>query len=167
MIIVFDASTLILTARIDLLHLIAGDLQGRMLMPDAVEREVCRKGNPDAAVISQLVVAGRIEVKRIAVSRELEKLEEDLAIDRGEAAAILLARNEGADLVATDDRNAIRACRLLGLGFVPTPALLVRAVEKGIVARQAGLLKLEKLQTIGRYRREIIRHAAAAIGEVK
>jgi len=165
--IVFDASTLILTARIDLLHLIAGDYQGRMLVPDAVEREACRKGFPDAASIRQLIEAGRIEVARIGVSRELEKLEEDLAIDRGEAAAIILARKEGTDLVATDDRNAIRACRLLGLGFVSTPALLVRAVEKGIIGKKEGLLKLEKLQSVGRYRREIIAHAAAAIEEVK
>lgn len=165
--IVFDASTLILTARIDLLRLIAGDYRGRMLIPDAVEREACRKGFPDAAAIRRFIEAGRIEVVTVSVSRELEKLEEDLAIDRGEAAAILLARNEQADFVASDDRNAIRACRLLGLGFVSTPALLVRAVEKGLVDREEGLLKLEKLQVIGRYRQEIIAHAAAAIGEVK
>lgn len=165
--IVFDASTLILTARIDLLHLIAGDYRGRMLLPDAVEREACRKGFPDGAAIRQFIEAGRIEVVVVKVSRELEKLEEDLAIGRGEGTAILLARNKQADLVATDDRNAIRACRLLGLGFVSTPALLVRAVEKGIIARKEGLLKLGKLQAIGRYRQEIIAHAAAAIGEVK
>ena len=165
--IVFDTSTLILTARIDLLHLFASDYRGRMLVPDAVEREACRKGFTAAAAIRQLIDAGRIEVKRVGVSRELEKLEDDLAIDRGEAAAILLARSERAELVATDDRNAIRACRLLGLGFVSTPALLVRAVEKGIIGKGEGLLKLEKLQAVGRYRREIIVHAAAAIGEVK
>ena len=113
--IVFDASTLILTARIDLVHLIAGDYRGRMLLPDAVEREACRKGFPDAAAIRKLIEAGRIEVVVVKVSRELEKLEEDLAIDHGEATAILLARNKQADLVATDDRNAIRACRLLAL----------------------------------------------------
>ena len=45
--------------------------------------------------------------------------------------------------------------------------LLVRAVEKGIIERKEGLVKLEKLQAIGRYRQVIIAHAAAAIGEVK
>jgi predicted nucleic acid-binding protein len=163
---VFDASTLILTARIGLLPLFAGSYQARILIPDAVEREACRKGQPGAAEISSLIETGRIEVVRIGASRRMEKLEEDLAIGRGEAAAILVAQREGANMVATDDRNAIRACRLLGLGFTSAPALLVRAVEKGIVGVQEGLAKLEKLQAIGRYRVAIIAQARAAIEEV-
>lgn len=40
------------------------------------------------------------------------KLMEDFNIDEGEAEALILAIQEKAIMVATDDRNAIRACKL-------------------------------------------------------
>lgn len=165
--IVFDASTLILIAKIDLLHLFAADYPGRILVTETVEREACSKGFPETAVIGRLIESGRIRVVKVAVSRELEKLEADLAIDRGEASAILLARREGAELVATDDRNAMRACRLLGVGFTSAPAILLRAFEKGIIGKKEAAQKLSRLQTVGRYRREIMAHVSAAIEEVR
>jgi len=43
---------------------------------------------------------------------------DDFNIDEGEAEALLLAIQAGAETIATDDRNAIRASKLLKIDFV-------------------------------------------------
>jgi predicted nucleic acid-binding protein len=48
----------------------------------------------------------------------------------GEAEALVLALEKEAVVVATDDRNAIRACKVLRINFVTSLGILVRAVEK-------------------------------------
>ena len=66
-------------------------------------------------------------------------------------------------IIATDDRNAIRACKMLKLEFITAVAVLVRAVEKGMIDKDEGLAKLQKLQTVGRYRKTIIEDAVRLI----
>lgn len=61
-------------------------------------------------------------------------------------------------MVAADDRNAIRACRLLKIEFITAIAILIRAAEKELNKGEA-VLKLEKLETIGRYKKAIIADA--------
>jgi len=83
----------------------------------------------------------------------------DFNIDEREAEALLLALQKEAELIATDDRNAIRASKLLKIDFVTAIGFLIRAAEKKIVERSEALYKLEKLRVFGRYSLLIIENA--------
>jgi len=93
----------------------------------------------------------------------MNKLKEDFNIDAGEAEALTLAIQEKANMVATDDRNAIRACKLLNIDFVTAIAVLIRAVEKALISKDEAIIKLQKLQSVGRYSKEIINNAVKQI----
>ncbi|MEE8431785.1 MAG: hypothetical protein V3S16_11090 [Candidatus Desulfatibia sp.] len=88
---------------------------------------------------------------------------DDFNIDEGEAEALLLALQIGAEFIATDDRNAIRASKLLNIDFVTAIGFLIRAHEKQLVAKDEALTKLGRLQAIGRYSKAILTDAKKRI----
>lgn len=157
--IVFDSSTLILLAKTTILELFISNYQGRVLIPQKVKSEICSGGGEDTPFITKLIDDKNIEILKAKNNRQIRKLMEDFNIDTGEAEALTLAIQEGAHTVATDDRNAIRACKILKLDFITAIAVLIRAFEKGIIERDEALIKLEKLKSIGRYSRAIIEDA--------
>jgi predicted nucleic acid-binding protein len=55
-----------------------------------------------------------------------------------------------------DDWSAIRACKVLRIKFVTFLGILGRAVEKGLLTRDVGMLYLERLRAYGRFKDEII-----------
>jgi predicted nucleic acid-binding protein len=67
-------------------------------------------------------------------------------------------------VVVTDDRNAIRACKVLRIGFVTSLGILVRAVEKNLLTPQEGMRCLDRLRSFGRFRAEIIEEVSRQIG---
>lgn len=71
---------------------------------------------------------------------------------------------EDAAVVATDDRNAIRACKVLRIGFVTSLNLLVRSVEKGLLKPADGMSFLASLERYGRFKAEIIEEVSRRIG---
>ena len=71
--------------------------------------------------------------------------------------------DERASLVATDDRNAIRACKALKLDFTTAVAILIRAFEKNLIDKAEALIKLQKLESVARYNRAIIEEAGKLI----
>jgi predicted nucleic acid-binding protein len=88
---------------------------------------------------------------------------EDFNIDEGEAEMLTLAIEEKASLVATDDKNAIKACKILKLDFTTAIAILIRACEKGLIRVDEALKKLHKLQSFARYEKTIIETATNQI----
>lgn len=161
--IVFDSSTIILLAKIDVLDLFISNFNGRVSIPEKVRAEVCRKGREETPLIENLINDQKISVLKTKNRRNKSKIMEDFNIDEGEAESLMLAIQEGAHLIATDDRNAIRACKLLKIDFVTAIAFLIRAFEKGLISRDEALIKLKKLHSIGRYRDEIIDDALTKI----
>lgn len=157
--IVFDASTLILLAKIDLLDLFSASFTGRIIIPEKVKQEACRGGMEETPLINRLLKDGQIEVMRVKERRTVRKLEEDFSIDAGEAEALALAIENSAALVATDDRNAIRACKAVKMEFTTAIAFLVRAFEKKLIDRNEALSRLEKLESIAGYKQSIIADA--------
>ena len=101
-----------------------------------------------------------MKVKNVAL---VKRFMDDFSIDAGEAVALTLAGEKKAGIVATDDRNAIRACKLLKLEFVTAVSFLIRAVEKGVLSKDEGIVKLRQLQSIGRYSKQILDDAAQQI----
>jgi len=101
-----------------------------------------------------------MKVKNVAL---VKRLMGDFSIDAGEAEALTLAGEKKAGIAATDERNAIRACKLLKLEYVTAVSFLIRAVEKGVLSKDEGIINLKKLQSIGRYGTQILDDAAQQI----
>ena len=80
------------------------------------------------------------------------------------AEAIALALEKQAHLIATDDRNAIRACKLLRLKFITAIGLLIHMREKGVIRADEALRYLDGLARYGRYHRVILDDARQRLG---
>lgn len=161
--VVFDASTLILLARIELLDSFVARVQGGAAVPEKVSREALCGEREEMQTLISSIEKKRIAVVKVKDSALTRKLTADFNLDAGEAEALSLALENHNAIVATDDRNAIRACKALKLEFITAIAVLVRSVEKGLIVKEEGLIKLQKLQSIGRYGKTIIDDARKLI----
>lgn len=157
---VFDSSTLILTAKIGLLETLLNGIGIEAVIPRAVEEE-CLGGRKS---FEELVIQKMIHEKKVAVlpvkdRKTLTKIQDDFNLGKGEAEAILLSIRENAALLGIDDRSGINACKLLGVRFATAIALLVRSYGRRLIDRQEALAKLEALARFGRYKDSFIEDA--------
>ncbi|MGB2890663.1 MAG: hypothetical protein WBC04_23470 [Candidatus Acidiferrales bacterium] len=158
--IVFDASTLILIAKGELLEVFLAHISVPVAIPGEVAKECCgSKKTLDGVIIQKALDEARI--KRVAVKnrRLVAKLQADFSLGRGEAEAIALALNEKAQLLGIDDKNGLNACKLLGVPFTTAVGILIRSREKGLLEEPEALEKLASLAKHGRYRDSIIEDA--------
>jgi len=153
---VFDSSTLILSAKTELLGIVSEDIQ--IIIPKMVKAECARKDTFDAKLISALINNRKIEVGT-ANKEAVEKLRRDFKIHAGEAEALALAFKKQLPL-AVDDFPTIKACKILNIKFATAIHFLINIMEKGRIDREMALVKLEKLSLYGRYNRRIIDDAA-------
>jgi len=133
-------------------------------IPEKVKEEVLAGSGPDRLLIAKLIQDRRINVLRVKDRKLLRRLMEDFNIDEGEAETLMLAIQEKASRVATDDKNAINACKILKLEFTTAIGILVRACEKGLIQPDEAFVKLRKLQSFARYNETIIETARNQIG---
>ena len=158
--IVFDASTLILIAKAELLSLFLANVTVPVAIPGEVERECCgSKKALDAVIIQRALDEARIKTVVVKNRRIVAKLQADFSLGRGEAEAIALALNEKAQVIGIDDKNGINACKLLGVTFTTAVGILIRSQEKGLLKESEALQKLASLAKPGRYKDSIIEDA--------
>src|SRR5271154_7186814 len=158
--IVFDASTLILIAKAELLDIFLANVSVRVAIPGEVERECCgSKKALDAVIIQRALDESRIKTVVVKNRRLVAKLQGDFSLGKGEAEAIALALNEKAQLLGIDDKNGINACKLLGIPFTTAVGILIRSREKGLLQGSEALEKLALLAKYGRYKDSIIEDA--------
>ena len=158
--IIFDASTLILIAKAELLDLFLASIKLPVAIPGGVEKECCSsKKALDALMIQKALNESRIEVVAVRNRRLVAKLQADFSLGGGEAEAIALALNEKAQLLGIDDKNGINACKLLGISFTTAVGILIRSREKGLLEGPDALAKLGLLAKHGRYKNSIIEDA--------
>lgn len=158
--IVFDASTLILIAKVELLDLFLVNINVPVAIPGEGATECCgSRKSLDATMIQKALDESRI--KRIVVKnrRFVARLQADFSLGKGEAEAIALADNEKAQLLGIDDKNGINGCKLLGLAFTTAVGILLRSRENGLLEEAEALEKLTQLARHGRYRDSIIEDA--------
>ena len=158
--IVFDASTLILIAKVELLDLFLASVSVPVAIPAEVEEECCgSKKALDAVIIQRALDESRIKTVVVKNRRLVAKLQADFSVGRGEAEAIALALSEEAEVVGIDDKNGINACKLLGVAFTTAVGILIRSQEKGLLEETDALEKLSSLAKHGRYKDSIIEDA--------
>lgn len=157
--IVFDSSTMILLAKTDLLDLFITNFHDKVFISGRVMVEVYKEHREESPAIVKLIKDKKFEVVKIRNVMQIKRLMEDFTIDQGEAETITLALRKGINVIATDDRNAIRACKMLKISFTTAIAVLVRAFERNLMDREGAFVKLQKLQAAGRYNKAIIKDA--------
>jgi predicted nucleic acid-binding protein len=157
---IFDASTLILLAKIELLDAFLGAVSMAVAIPREVERECCgAKQTIDALRIRNAINQDRVKVLTVRNKSLVAKVQTDFALGRGEAEALALAMTEHAQLVGIDDKNGIEACKLLRLVFITAVGILIRSREKGLVSLNDARAKIDLLAQFGRYKDSIIKDA--------
>jgi len=155
--IVFDASTLILLAKIELLDILLENYKKEIIITETVLKECIKKKTFDALLIKKRVSESKIKVKQIK-STKTQKLMEDFKMNVGEAETILLAFNKKL-LVGTDDKKGISACKILGIPFATAIDFVLRANEKKLINKNQTKIKLENLSIYGWYEEKIIKDA--------
>lgn len=157
--IVFDASTLILLAKVDILREALDVAAG--IIPATVRKEVLAKSSADAELVRLLIRKEKIEVQRTS-GKASEKLMADFNLHKGEAEALVLAATLKLT-VAVDDGPAIKACKVLGIPFVTAIHFLVSLAAKNTIEKPVALEKIIRLAKLGRYKAQIIEHATQLI----
>jgi predicted nucleic acid-binding protein len=158
--IVLDASTLILIAKMEILDSFLDSMELGVLIPAEVERECCAvKKSLDALLIQKALDESRIRVVPVKDRRLVAQLRGDFGLGKGEAEAIVLAFAEKAPVLGIDDKNGINACKLLGIAFTTAIAVLIRMREKGLLTAGEALDKLSILGKQARYKQSIVEDA--------
>ena len=155
--IVFDASTLILLAKVELLREITNDI--KIIIPEKVKRECLSKKGLDAVLISTLIKEKKIEIKKTKDTRAVKKMQRDFRIDGGEAEALWLAIRLQCP-IAVDDGPTIKACKVMGQRFTTAIHFLLNLAALNRLEASVAIEKLERLSIFGRYNKKIIEDAA-------
>lgn len=160
--ILFDASTLILLANIGLLR----DLTAQVdigTTPE-IEEECVRGETTDAKLIEQLIKEKKISILEVErdEKRKAESWHQDFNIG-AEAYPLELARNRGY-LFATDDKAAIKTCKVFGVEFITAIDFLIRGYERDELDKDLAKEKLAQLKKYGRYSSSIIEYAKGKLG---
>ena len=113
--VVLDASTLILIAKAGLLDLFLAHVGVPVAIPVEVERESGgSKKALDALITQKVLDESRMKTLAVRNRRLVTRLESDVSLGKGEAEAITLALGEKVQLPGIDDKNGINVCKLLG-----------------------------------------------------
>lgn len=129
-------------------------MYGTIFIPREVYTETVERGKEkkivDAGIIEKAVGEGLIEVKELSKAQEMEaeRLCSLAAIGRGEAEAIVLARDSKSELVI-DDAVALGVAKLYSLKTLWTTTLIMEAVRRGVLTRQNAKRTIEDLVTAG------------------
>ncbi len=159
---IFDASTLILLAKIELIGKLAKETD--IVITETVEREATiKKDTFDSKLIRSLIDEGSISVELVEKNSIIEDLMRDFNMDKGEASALALYQEREGELLATDDGQLIKAAKVLGIPFASSVVFLIRANHKGLLEEDMALEKLRKLEKYGWYKERIIKDAESKI----
>jgi len=151
---VFNSSPIIFLTKLGILEA-ALDLFDRIDIPSSVYSEIRQKPDASAEAIEGLIEGRRVSVLKAENERFVSALGRRLG--KGEAEAIALSVETGADLVILDDHAARAEAMRLGLSVKGTLGIVRRLIENG--AFESDLEKLFiNLKAMGfRIRAELFR----------
>jgi uncharacterized protein len=128
-IVISDASPLIALSAVGRLDLLQ-QLYTEILIPAFVAEEILR-GTPEQPGAVEVGAADWIGVRAVSDSGLVRLLEQEL--DRGEAEAIALAVEIGADLLVADEHRARRVAARLDVEVIGVLGILVEAKRNGLI----------------------------------
>lgn len=132
--VVSNASPLIYLAKAGQLSLLR-ELYQEVLVPEEVFREAGETGgSPDALVIASARDDGWMRIVGLEQG-DVERLAESAGIETGEAAAILLARQENA-LLLIDDKMGRGAAEILGVACLGTVGVILQALADSVLQKR-------------------------------
>lgn len=158
--IVFDASTLILLAKIGILQLVLSRYDG--VIPETVKKEVIYKNEIDTELIVQQIKNGNLIIEKDPNKDEIKQFLKDFPLGSGEVAALIIAKVKDA-VLATDDGLAIKVCKIFGVKFATAIHFLIEADLDKLLA----MAKLKLLKKYGRYSSDIMKDAEERIKKGK
>ena len=154
---VSNTSTLVLLAKVDCLEAFI-DFSPTIEIPSQVKEEALfERDSYYSRVIRKFIESEKIKVKRINEVK-LKIVLSEFRLDEGEAAAYLLFDNKKHNAILTDDGELIKLCKLQNIPFICAMAIIIRMYEKKLLTKNKTLEKLEELNKIGRYSKEIYKH---------
>lgn len=153
----FDS--LILAAKTTILDLFLGDFAGGIFISESVKKEALAKESADAKLIEKRIEQNRVKIKNSKNKNAVEKMMLDFNIGIGEAETIAVCLENNWQLVGTDDKNAIKACKVLEIAFATAIDILIMLNKKNILSKNEAFLKIEKLSEFGWYSDDIIEDA--------
>ena len=139
MIVVADAGPLRYLVLIDQVRVL-GDLFHRILVPEAVARELSHERTPEAVKKWMAAPPNWIE---ICAPQSLDKIDLDY-LDEGELQAIALTLHSAVSLLLMDDADGRIAAESVGLGVLGTIGILERGAEAGLLDFADSFAKLEE-----------------------
>lgn len=119
----------------------------KVLIPESVYQEVNagkESHGEDVGMVEQLVRSGSITISK--ARKDLIAKANAFNIQRGEAEAVALYWQEGADLLATDDDNVRRKKDALRIKTIGTPAILIRMVRDRFIEQETYLNAVRHLR---------------------
>ena len=157
-----NSSVLISLSMIGQLELIHQRFPAGILIPAAVWQEVVEDGQGRSGA-QQVAAASWIEVIHVADSAWVSLLKANL--DAGEAEAIVLAKEQRADVILLDEKDARALAGKLGLSVLGTVGILIWAKRAHLIPSLR--LQLDELQRAGKFRlsRPLYLEALKAAGE--
>lgn len=136
MIVVSNTSPIIALARVgrlDLLHAVYGEI----LVPEAVFNEISVSGAGEPGA-HEVAAASWVKRRPALNSSLISAL--GLELDAGEAEAIALAIECGAELILLDERMGRHAAKRMGLTVVGTLGILIAAKDRSLLVSVRPLL---------------------------
>ena len=128
MITVFNSSPIIFLTKLGIIEA-ASDLFDRIDIPSLVYSEIRRQQDASAEAVESLIKGKRVSVSKAENERFVNALGRRLG--KGEAEAIALSIETGADLVILDDHAARVEAMRLGLSVKGTLGIVRRLMENG------------------------------------
>ncbi len=152
--IVSNASTLILLAKVNSLSMLLDDIK-KLAIPKIVYSEISGKKES----FEVLLINKEIEKRRIVLidldKRSYSALLAQFKLDEGEAAAYALLKKIKGKAILTDDGELIKLCKIENVPFITAMAVIVKLFKKKRVSQEDAMEKLEKLYGYGRYSEDI------------
>jgi len=146
--IVSDASTLILLARVSILRRFLSAFE-KIIVPEEVAKEMTVAHSLDARILEREIKEKSIIVEKIRSSTD--EITGQFRLDAGEAEVYVLYNELQARVILTDDGELIKLCKLFEIPFVNALAIVVRMFDRGWLTRDETCEYLRKLNDYGRY----------------
>ncbi len=154
---VSNTSTLVLLAKIDCLEELISISPPIEIPAQVKEEALFEKDSYDAKRIHHLIEENKIKTVEVK-SPQIRRVLAEFRLDEGEAAAYVLFDRKKHTAILTDDGELIKLCKLQNIPFICAMAVIIRLYEKKVLSKEKALEKLDGLNRIGRYSKELYEH---------